>query len=244
MYRCLATTDLLIGLATQPLYTIHWISLVREDWVLCRFAFDTAFILGYQLGIVSLLTLTAIGVDRLLALLLGLRYRQTVTLKRMYIIVATFWVVSGVGALLFILDYRLTFWYSCAVIISCLIISFASYTKIFYSLCHRRIQTQDRVQQQPRAPNALNIARYKKAVYNALWVQLALVICYVPYIVVAILIASSETYPSQLIVSSRIVLVFVFFNSSLNPFLYCWKISEVRQAVIETIRQALCCPCS
>ena len=56
LYRCLATTDLLIGLATQPLYTIHWISLVREDWVLCRFAFDTAFILGYQLGIVSLLT--------------------------------------------------------------------------------------------------------------------------------------------------------------------------------------------
>ena len=182
--------------------------------------------------------------DRLLALFLGLRYRQTVTLKRIYIIVATFGVVSGVGALLFILDYRLTFWYSCAVIMSCLIISFASYTKIFYSLCHRRIQTQDRVQQQPRALNALNIARYKKAVYSALWVQLALVICYVPYIVVAILITSSETYSSQLIVSSRIVLVFVFFNSSLNPFLYCWKISEVRQAVIETIRQALCCPCS
>ena len=113
LYRCLATTDLLIGLliglATQPLYTIHWISLVRKDWVLCRFAFDTAFILGYQLGIVSLLTLTAIGVDRLLALLLGLRYRQTVTLKRMYIVVATLRVVSGVGALLFILDYRLSF---------------------------------------------------------------------------------------------------------------------------------------
>ena len=157
-------------------------------------------------------------------------------------------IVVIVGALLFILDYSLTFWYSCAVIISCLIISFASYTKIFYSLCHRRIQTQDRVQQQPRAPNALNIARYKKAVYSALWVQLALVVCYVPYIVVAILIASSETYPSQLIVSSQIVLVFVYFNSSLNPFLYCWKISEVRQAVIETIRffflQLKYCPTS
>ena len=119
-----------------------------------------------------------------------------------------------------------------------------TFSMIFYSLCHRRIQTQDRVQQQPRVPNALNIALYKKAVYSTLWVQLALVVCYVPYIVVAILIASSETYSSQLIVSSQIVLVFVFFNSSLNPFLYCWKISEVRQAVIETIRQALCCPCS
>ena len=48
-----------------------------------------------------------------------------------------------------------------------------TFSMIFYSLCHRRIQTQDRVQQQPRAPNALNIARYKKAVYSALWAQLA-----------------------------------------------------------------------
>ena len=48
-----------------------------------------------------------------------------------------------------------------------------TFSMIFYSLCHRRIQTQDRVQQQPRAPNALNISRYKKAVYSALWAQLA-----------------------------------------------------------------------
>ena len=90
LYRCLATTDLFIGLATQPLYTIHWISLAHEDWNLCRYAFDTAFISGYQLCLGSLLTLTAISVDRLLALLLGLRYRQSVTLKRMYIVIAAF----------------------------------------------------------------------------------------------------------------------------------------------------------
>ena len=33
----------------------------------------------------------------------------------------------------------------------------------------------------------------------------------------------------------------VYLNSSLNPFLYCWKISEVKQAVKETIREVLCC---
>ena len=35
-----------------------------------------------------------------------------------------------------------------------------------------------------------------------------------------------------------------YFNSTLNPFLYWWKISEVRQAMKQTIRQALCCPWS
>ena len=36
----------------------------------------------------------------------------------------------------------------------------------------------------------------------------------------------------------------VYFNSTLNPFLYCWKISEVRRRMKQTIRQALCCPWS
>ena len=46
---------------------------------------------------VSLLTLTAISVDRLLALLLGLRYRQVVTVKKTYIAIIAFWIVSVVG---------------------------------------------------------------------------------------------------------------------------------------------------
>ena len=36
-------------------------------------------------------------------------------------------------------------------------------------------------------------------------------------------------------------IVLMFFNSTLNPFLYCWKIIEVRQAVKQTIRQAIFC---
>ena len=43
--------------------------------------------------------MTAISVDRLLALLLGLRYKQIVTLKRTYIIVTTFWVFTLVASL-------------------------------------------------------------------------------------------------------------------------------------------------
>ena len=32
----------------------------------------------------------------------------------------------------------------------------------------------------------------------------------------------------------------LYLNSSLNPFLYYWKIREVRQAVKETLRQLFC----
>ena len=52
-----------------------------------------------------LLTMTAISVDRLVALLLGLRYRQTVTLERIYIMLAAFWVLSSLTGLCCILNY-------------------------------------------------------------------------------------------------------------------------------------------
>ena len=242
LYRCLATTDLFVGLVYHPLTATYRMSIVHEDWSLCRY-YVASLITGYALCAVSLLTLTAISVDRLLALLLGLRYRQVVTLKRTYVIVAIFWVVSGVAALCYILDHRITLWYGYIVIPSCLVISIASYTKIFRTLSHHHTQVQDRVEQQPSQPNALNMERYRKAVYTALWVQLTLVVCYVPYFIVQFFVASSR--PSSTLSFARtITLVFVSFNSTLNPFLYCWKISEVRQAVKQTIRQALCCPWS
>ena len=243
LYRCLATTDLCVGLVTHPLLATYWMSIVHEDWSLCRYAFDAVFITGYALCMVSLLTLTAISVDRLLALLLELRYKQVVTLKRTYIVVAIFWVASGVAALCHIVDPLITFWFGHIIMPSCLVISIASYTRIFHGLRNHHNQVQDHAQQQQSQPNALNIARYRKAVYGALWVQIALVVCYLPYSVVSVMVTLCGLN-SSLFLPWVITSALVFLNSTLNPFLYCWKISEVRQAVKQTIRQALCCPWS
>ena len=100
-----------------------------------------------------------------------------------------------------------------------------------------KVYTKQQIQ-----PNALNMARYKKAVYSELWVQLALVGCYSPIGVSGIVIASSNTYSSHLFITWGVALVSVYFNSALNPVLYCWGICEMRQAVKQTISQALCCP--
>ena len=239
LYRCLATTDLLVGLVTQPIYAAYWMSVVHKHWSLCRFSFYATGVTGYVLCTVSMLTLTTISVDRLLAMLLGLRYKEIVTLRRTYIILAIFWIVSLVSGLFFHLNYRITFWFSVTGAPLCLVISIASYTKIFRALSHHQAQIQDYAQQQPSQPNALNMARYRKAVYSALWVQLALVVCYVPQFTVGIMISLSKKRFSNLFILHGMANVLVFFNSTLNPFLYCWKISEVRRAVKQTIRQAI-----
>ena len=240
LYRCLATTDLLVGLVAQPLRVTYWMSVVHEHWSLCHYAEEASNITGVVLCGVSLLTMAVISVDRLLALLLGLRYKEIVTLKRIYIIIASFWVLCLVASLCTIFDQRITLLSILISIPLSLLISLASYTKIFRTLRHHQAQ----VQQQPSQPNALNMARYRKAVHSALWVQSVLVICYTPYLIVGIVVTYSTTYSSHLVVTSEMATILVYFNSTLNPFLYCWKISEVRRAMKQTIRQALCCPWS
>ena len=100
--------------------------------------------------------------------------------------------------------------------------------------------TGNEIKQQPRQPNALNMARYKKAVFSAQWVQLALVVCYVPHTAVKIVnFLNTKRFPNFIIIQGMVI-VLVLFNSTLNPFLYYWKIREVRRAVKQTIRQVIC----
>ena len=239
LYRCLATTDLLVGAVSHPLYATYWMSVVHEHWSLCRYAWVTNGVTSYVLCSLSMSTLAAISVDRLLALLLGLRYREIVTLRRTYIILAIVCVVCVGAGLFFYLNYRITFWFGLIGLPSCLVISIASYTKIFCALSHHQAQVQDYAQQQPSQPNVMNMVRYRKALQSALWVQLALVVCYVPLLTVEILISLHKERSPNLIIFRGIAVVIFYFNSTLNPFLYCWKISEVRRAVKQTIRRAI-----
>ena len=241
LFRCLATTDLCVGLITEPLSVVYWMSLAYKKFNLCYYSYIPFFIVSYTLCSVSLLTMSAIGVDRLLALLLGLRYRQIVTLKRTYLIIAIFWIMSAVPSILFPWNHLVTLWYGYLVIPLCLVTSIASYTKIFLKLRHHhQIQKQRHVQQeQPSQPVLLNIERYRKAVFSALWVQCALVVCYLPFSIVRALVSYSNTASSSFLLF-ELATTLIYVNSSLNPILYCWKISEVKQAVKETIRDALC----
>ena len=240
LLRFLAITDLCVGLITEPLTVIFWMSVANEHWSICRYALEACFITGYIFCGVSVGALAAISVDRLLALLLGLRYRQVVSLKRTYVIIFTLWLFSAgsVSATYFWNPFK-TFWLGIIYIPLCLIISIFSYTKIFHTLRHHQNQVQDHVQQPNQTNQLTDMARYKKAVSSAIWLQLTLVACYLPHVIVVVFRAQSGLNTS-LYQARSYTITLVYLNSSLNPILYCWKIDEVRQTVKDTIRQLLC----
>ena len=240
LFRSLAATDLFVGVVVEPLVVTYTISVMNQRGNICPYAYIASHITGYILSSVSLFTSTGIGVDRLLALLLGLRYRQVVTLKRTYLAVGGFWVVSIAGSTLYLWDYRITLWFGYTIVILCLLTSILSYAKIFLTLRHNRVQMQLHVHHGEQSQGRrLCRERYRKTVINALWVQVVLVVCYLPHGVVEALL-SLNGVSSVLFRARGIDASFVFLNSSLNPILYCWKIKEVRQAVKETVRQFFC----
>lgn len=76
LYRNLAITNVCVGIIAQPLLVIWCMLVINERWNSCVYALYGALTTGLTLCAVSLLTMTAVSVDRLLALLLGLRYMQ------------------------------------------------------------------------------------------------------------------------------------------------------------------------
>ena len=116
LYRCLAITDLCVGLISEPSSVVYWLSLVREDWKLCHHALKMSFLSYYILSLVSLLTMSEISVDRLLASLLRQRFRHAVTLKQTYVIVVTIWAFSITAGISHFINYRVTGWCSYGVI--------------------------------------------------------------------------------------------------------------------------------
>ena len=234
---CLACSDLCVGLITQPLYVSFL--MIPAHSRLCHYLNIASFTIGILLCGVSLFTLTAIGVDRLLALLLRMRYRQIVTMRRVWILVASFW-ISGVAlAMTSFYNVRITTGITGVILLTCVATAVYCYVKIYYTLRHHQAQLGDYVHQGKRNEGRipLNIARYRNTVCTALCMQITLLACYLPYgIVAALRVVTGES----LDIAWDVALSLIFLNSTLNPLLYCWRTRQVRQAVKGTIKQLYC----
>ena len=137
-----------------------------------------------------------------------------------------------------------TTWIIMAILLTlCLCISLFSYTKIVLRLRQHQSSVQDNVQQGQANTGVmpLNWKRYKRTVVSIALVQLALFICYFPSSIFFILIHLRCIPPGTDFILFNYTATLVFLNSSLNPFLYCWRIKEIRQAVKATIRRFCAC---
>jgi len=221
LYRCLAVTDLLVGLISEPSCTVYEAVLAQENHLpdLC-FYFETVCVVSFTtLSAVSLLTMSTISLDRLLALLLGLRNRHIVTLRLVRVLVTFYWFLSVGFVLMTIWEFTFAKVYNYALLSICIFVSLFCYSKILFVL---RLNQSQQAQRQQGEPNGggtpFNIARYRKTVTTSIWVQVTLIACYLPYgtVIGIITIHGSSPFLDVMWESAASL---VCLNSSLNPIL-------------------------
>ena len=245
LFRCLAITDLSVGLFSEPVYVV-----LLQKYIIPEFNPTIVYYGNYLnysssfiLCTVSVLVSGAISVDRLLALLLGLRYRHVMTSRRVRAILACFWMTGVSLASLYFWNLRVAFSIFVAFALLVLVTSIFSYAKIYFKLRDHRLQLLVPQLRQPnRGVIPLHVTRYKKTVSSILWVQLTLAVSYVPFVIVVMFRMYGGMFVNVNFVAAYQFTITVFYlNSSLNPILYCWRIKSVRQASMETLRQLNCC---
>ena len=227
LFRCLSATDLCVGLFLQPLFAIRILNIATKiiSPVNLFYFIEANSSLSFILCGVSVATSTAISLDRLLALTLGLRYRIIVTLKRVAVVVTCFWLISILfGMMDSFVSFRIalneaTIWGTFS-----LAASIFSYVKIFLKLRQHQSRVQDRLQQvqQNEGLRPINIQRYKRTVSNIAWIQMTMVACYVPFIVATVL----NRYTRDNDIAWNVSVTMLYLNSSLNPLVFCWKMKK------------------
>ena len=237
LFGCLTSTDFCVGLISHPLFVTFIFA--PEHSKLCYYATILSNTIGFIFSGVSLLTVTTISVDRLLALMLRLSYRQVVTLKRVWVLVVFFWLFSTGFSIAMLYKRRIAEMITSIIILCCLVTSIYCYTKIYFTLHRHQAQVKFNTSQgqanEARIP--LNIARYRQTVSSALWVQMTLLFCYLPFAVATGLRGVIGLQSASLHQAHAVTITLLLLNSTLNPFLYCWKLKDVRQAVKDTIRK-------
>lgn len=232
MLCSLAVSDLLVGFIVQPFFLA---SLLTRVFLIERISKITAFCLCG----VSLCTMTAISIDRFLALQYPMRYQATITAhqRALNTLIVIIWLHNFVFSGFYVWNWPLYFIMIATGVCLFILVSTFCYIRIYRIV--RRHQIQIQVQQQAAQQNTTegdnsNMVRMKRSALNTFIFYIAMVLCYFP-IIISLCAASitSKDLPEVWHLADTVV----FLNSSVNPLLYCWRLGEIRKAVLKIFRQ-------
>ena len=86
------------------------------------------------------------------------------------------------------------------------------------------------------AEHNLNIAQSIEKAFNTFMYCISMILCYSPVFITSITQAIlSKISPWAWTLASTVT----FMNSSINPFLNCWRTRELRTTVLKTLRTVL-----
>lgn len=250
----LALSDFGVGLLAQPLYVVCKIAGVVENSNL-NCAAGIAFVLASnQLSGVSFLIMTLLNVDRYLGLHLHLRYNELVTLNRVKIAVVSTWILSASLNVSWLLSLKAYYIISATGLVMFLIATLFAYTNILFAVRRHRQKIQQQAvavmnltsassqndtpprqdtktqDQTPNKEKQSDAMMYKKSAKNVFLIYIVFLICVLPFTCV-LLVSTFMARSTAVETAFNFTMSLVFINSSINPFLCCILMRDLRREV-------------
>ena len=239
----LAVSDLGVGLLAQPMHVAYIMDSKQNN---ATNETDNAIYIAFLIPanffiFASLFGVTALCVDRFLAIHLHLRYQELVTCKRLAAVVVSIWVISAIISLIRILIPKYIVYVSFVIIMSACIITATSLGLKLYLTLRRHIN-HIQVPQATLNDQEESVQRKRKYAMASLYVYLVFIVCYLPNICVLITIASNSEPRIDVNHLHFYTLTLLFLNSTLNPLIYCWKMKRIQHTIVGTLRNLFSSP--
>ncbi|XP_020899798.1 G-protein coupled receptor 12-like [Exaiptasia diaphana] len=233
---CLAIADFGVGAVVQPVYCAELFAKMKGyESVTCTTSY-IRICSSWVLGASSLLTITAITIDRFLVLHLHLRYQELVTAKRSY-------TAAIVIAILSIFGILPGLFYVAAMIAGCCFSVLFLLNIVLMAKISREVSKHSaNIHSQEQAVReSLNLPRYKKTVNTVHYIMGTFSACYIPVpIVASLIVANSKVPESSLDAAFILTSTLWLINSALNPVIYFWRIQDMRNAAVQLFRNIRC----
>ena len=232
---CLAFADFLTGMIVQPFYGAYKIvyiaGYVSASGVL-RVIIET--VAWFSAALSCALVSSIIG-ERYLALHYHMRYHDVITTKRIILYIVFLVIVMAIASLLrfAMANIRPFLYFSiCGLLLSLITLLTCSW-KIYKQVRRHFLQIHD---QNSKESKSIDMRRFKKSLINMAYIAILYIIAYMPFTCVLFLYLH-KGFTADVEVAYDITRTLAFVSSIWNPFLYFWKIQELREAVKKVLNR-------
>lgn len=228
---CLAFADFMVGLIVQPTNALQIIfEIKRNVQAYCVAKLLTTGSLSWICAGVSFLVISAISVERFLAIKLHLRYGSIVTVRRVLFVVFVFWLICTVlvVARFFGASANVLALIVVSMDVTCIAITVAAHFRIYLQIRGIKRKTKDQSHSTP------DIKTFKRSEVTMLYIISLFLACFIPFIIIFVVEKYRGGGPRLKIIYNVSATV-VYINSSLNPFVYCYRLREIRVAVFKIL---------
>ncbi|XP_068756724.1 melanocortin receptor 5-like [Montipora capricornis] len=229
MLACLAVTDVLTGLTSQPAFILWKTLFLLGSDIADVFSKMTA-ISNVVLSYSSALHLMMVVGEKLIAIKYPFWYPYIVTTRNIKMGVFFCWaystsfgiplrLINGRSALFYISVSHILF--ACVAFVSC------SYLILYFET--RRHQKMIKAQQLPQE-QVEKVLKENKALKTTVLVVGSIGLCLLPALVYLVLLAA-RFVQTRIDSMTAITRTFLMINALLNPLIYCWRQEEIRKFV-------------